>query len=312
MRHSVTSVIVCMVSLFLPLPIRAEIPCDAVANPVVCAFLNRYVDELQHWSRKDVPLSQKMYDDKFVILDGALENLSQVTDITQFSLVRYDHKAYEASWRNGDNTLLRVAFPIQYELLLGMTQQEIEKKLYDNIHSAQTVPLMAIPPDIALDTLSMGLFRSAPMAHYQIPELNNCVYYCTDEEHRLRYVDDTTHLDYTVANLFHCGLGKHIIMQVTQNLYGFNQKHFTISLEQWLSYCRENALESYVAIEEQNDQSMKVLIVAESVQLGYNHILSVMVPVKKGGIADKEVIAVRLNAFIPTHNVATLYKEYTR
>ena len=75
MRHSVTSVIVCMVSLFLPLPIRAEIPCDAVANPVVCAFLNRYVDELQHWSRKDVPLSQKMYDDKFVILDGALENL---------------------------------------------------------------------------------------------------------------------------------------------------------------------------------------------------------------------------------------------
>ena len=57
---------------------------------------------------------------------------------------------------------------------------------------------------------------------------------------------------------------------------------------------------------------MKVLIVAESVQLGYNHILSAIVPVKKGGIADKEVIAVKLNAFIPTHNVATLYQEYTR
>ena len=159
MRHSFSSFIWCMVSLFLSLPIRAEVSCDAVANPVVCAFLNRYIDELQHWNRADVPLSQKMYDDKFVILDGALENLSQVTDITQFSLVRYDHKAYEASWRNGDNTLLRVAFPIQYELLLGMTQQEIENKLYDYIRSAQMVTLMAIPSDIALDTLLWHIIR---------------------------------------------------------------------------------------------------------------------------------------------------------
>ena len=106
-----------------------DLPCDNESHPQICAFLNRYITELEQWNEPNISQPQKMRDDKFILLEGALENLSQVNDSTSFSLVRYDNKAYEASWANGQDLLLRVAFPIQYELILGMPQIEIEQHL---------------------------------------------------------------------------------------------------------------------------------------------------------------------------------------
>ena len=118
-----TFILCCLVCFSLQFSLAEIIPCNVDAEPVVCAFLNRYLSELQNWHSKEVSLEQKMYDDKFVILDGNLDNISLFTDSTSFSLIRYSDKAYEAQWNNGDVVLLRVGFPIQYDLFLGKNQQ---------------------------------------------------------------------------------------------------------------------------------------------------------------------------------------------
>jgi hypothetical protein len=252
---------------------------------------------------------QKMQDDKFILLEGALENLNQVNDSTSFSLVRYDNKAYEASWANGQDLLLRVAFPIQYELILGMRQIEIEQHLQEYIMSA---PQRNVPKDgdIQLDSIAPNVYRTAPKQHYHIQSLNNSQYFQRTEDGKLRLIGDSAKIEYTIANLFQNGLEKTYILQVSQSIYGFKHLDYTISLQQWLNYCALEHLTCYVAIEGTSDEAIQVLIVAENIDLAYNHLLSVLIPRKALGDVSGTLL-VKLNAFIPTHNITDLYEQYT-
>lgn len=286
-----------------------DLPCDTEDHPQVCAFLNRYISELEQWNESNVSLFQKMRDDKFVLLDGSLENLSEVNDSTSFSLVRYDNKAYEASWSNGRNLLLRVAFPIQYELILGMPQIEIEQHLQDYILSAPKRDCKKYS-DIKVDSIAPNIYRSAPRQHYQILSLNNCQYFYKNTKCELQLIGDTSQAEYMIANLFQDGLEREYLMQVSQSIYGFKHLDYTIGLQQWLNYCDSEHLTCYVGIEGETDEALQVLIVAENTDLAYNHMLSVFVP-KTALRGVSGILPVKLNAFIPTHNISNLYEQYS-
>ena len=308
LRHRVI-----LVSLFLLLPFYVgaiELPCDFISHPRICAFLYRYIEELYQWSEPNVSLLQKMRDDKFIVLDGQLEAINDCTDSTSFSLVRHDNKAYEAIWNNGKDTLLHVAFPIQYELILGMPQVEIEQHLQEYIVSA---PLRkdADYGTIAIDSIAHDIYRSTPKQYYQLPALNNCLYFCKHANDSISLICDTTLVDYTIANLFQDGLSKEYLMQVSQGVYGFKRLNYTISLQQWINYCASERLTCYVAIEEETADSIQVLIVAENSDLAYNHLLSILVPRNVIG-RETGSLLVKLNAFIPTHNITDLYEQYNK
>lgn len=308
MAHARVYIIgVCL--LFSSFARAIDLPCDNTDHPQICAFLNRYISELEQWNEPNISLLQKMRDDKFILLEGALENLSQVNDSTSFSLVRYDNKAYEASWTNGNNLLLRVAFPIQYELILGMPQIEIEQHLQEYMMSA---PQRNVPKDgdIQLDSIAPNVYRSVPKQHYHIQSLNNSQYFQRTEDGKLELIRDSAKIEYTIANLFQNGLEKNYLLQVSQSVYGFKHLDYTISLQQWLNYCIAEHLTCYVAIEGTSDEAIQVLIVAENIDLAYNHLLSVLIPRKALGDVSGTLL-VKLNAFIPTHNITDLYEQYT-
>lgn len=301
-----------IIGVCLLFPIYAgaiDLPCDNTTHPQVCAFLNRYISELLRWNEPNVSVYQKMRDDKFVILNGSLESIKQCTDTTAFSLKRYNNKAYEIVWNNGDDTLMHVAFPIQYELILGMPQIEIEQHLQEYIIAAPNRQEQ-LTADFQLDSVAPGIYRSAPRQHYQIPALNNSRYFVTSQSGGTQLICDTAYLDYTIANLFQDGLNSTCLMQVSQSIYGFKHLDYTISLQQWLNYCAAERMISYVAIESVTEETVQVLVVAENTDLAYNHLLSVLVPrnILEG---QTGTLLVRLNAFIPTHNITDLYEQYS-
>ena len=122
--------------LLLGLSVRAAgMPC-ATDHPQICDFLDRYIASLRAWNEPNVSVYQKMYDDKFVVLTGSIEALDAATETTAFTLRRYDDKAYEVTWANGADTLLRATFPISYELILGLSLPEIEKQMPSRIAAA--------------------------------------------------------------------------------------------------------------------------------------------------------------------------------
>lgn len=286
-----------------------DLPCDDDNHPQICAFLNRYISELQKWNEPNVSMAQKMRDDKFVILEGSLENLNRVNESTSFSLVRYENKAYEVTWSNQNTTLLSVAFPIQYELILGMPQNEIEQHMQEYISLAsQRVKSSVV--EIQVDSVAPNLYCSRPKRHYQIPAINDCRYFSKNEEGKLCLINDTAQIEYTVANIFQDGMDKKYLMQVEQSIYGFKHLNYAISLSQWLNYCELEQLTCYVAVEAETDKDVQVLIVAENTDLAYNHLLSVIIPKNILGETHGSML-VKMNAFIPTHNITDLYEQYT-
>jgi hypothetical protein len=79
-----------------------------------------------------------------------------------------------------------------------------------------------------------------------------------------------------------------------------------LHLNNWiLNHCLKNLLRNL----RHNNVSNKALFIAQSPDLGFNHVLSLVIPYDFV-INKKCVIKATLNAYIPTQNVAELYKQY--
>jgi hypothetical protein len=122
-------------------------------------------------------------------------------------------------------------------------------------------------------------------------------------------VFDSDHLAYSSANLFH-GLipDADYRMYVEQSIYGMTTINYSIKLSQWLNYCAEWGLKVFFAVEEEREDGILALIIAQSKDLGYHHLLSVVIPDKF--VDDQNaVLKVRLTPYIPIHNIKDLYQE---
>lgn len=269
-------------------------------------FLERYFLELYCWKDK-LTLNQKIHDDKVIFSQGSVADLKYVSENTPFSISRVENKFYQVSWSDNGRTIIDVAFPIQYELLLGMPQVEIEKTMYDLIVSA---PLSSPSDSIGeLELVKDNIYRTVPAKHYQLESLNTCTYYYNDGS-ETTLVLDSINKDYSAINIFHNLTECSNPMAVEQSLYGFKKTEYTVTLQQWLNYCNSAKLTVYTAIEEEYEDGYKILLVAESADMGCNHLLSVIVP-KNFLERPTAELKVKMNAFIPTHNVKNLYQQYT-
>ena len=303
-------VVLIFLTLWLSTSLRAiELPCYSDFYPEVCTFLNRYINELQDWQPTEISLQQKMRDDKFIILSGDIHNMDKVDSTCECSVLRYGDKAYEVIWKKGNATILRVAFPVQYELLLGLTKKEIEPTLDSLIWSADTCE--SVVEEIhTLDSVAPNIYQVNGGEHYaSIKALSTNRYVQRDSAGVMDYVADADYMNHTINNIFQKKITRDYVIQVSQNLYGFEKKHYTISLHRWIDYCQAANLKSYVAIEAETEDMLKVFVIAENKTLNYNHLLLAYIP-KDFLNNPTAIFNASINAFIPTHNVSNLYEEY--
>ena len=281
---------------------------DAASYPhqVVMDFLERYFG-------KDLPamrqttLEHKMADDKVYFRKGKMSDLRQIADTMSFSIDLLD-RYYEVRWLKQNDPFVTIVFPAQYDLLLGMEKDEAQNRLKDAILAA---PKRMSPEKVPfyLKMMDDGIWQSKA-EYFELESLNDAVYYNKVREDFLP-VFDSAHLEYSVANLFH-GLIADVDfrMYVEQSVYGMKTIDYTLSLQQWLNYCAQLGMKVFFAVEEQREDGLQAIVIAKSRELGFNHLLSVVIPDKF--ITDKNaVLKVRLSPYIPTHNVKDLYRRET-
>lgn len=275
-------------------------------SPVVCDFVERYLLELYTITDKALAF-RKMEDDKFVFIKGDLSTVKLVNENTQFSLNRLDDKYYEASWTDKGQEFLVVSFPIQYELLLGMPQIEIDKNVYEDILRLKDVAIPVVKQP-QMKQLKNDVYQTVPSKSYFIESLNNSTYYRKKGDDYELLVD-TAYLDYSILNLLREPSDKQNPMLMEQRVYGFKDLNWTVSLQQWIKYCKLNDYTVYAAVEEVYSTSSKILMIAECKDLGYNHVLSVIVP---HNFMDNASVALqaKISAYIPTHNLKDLYQQH--
>ena len=116
--------------LFSP-EMKGAVPPNKV---VVMDFLERYFGK-ELPSQRQTTRENKMADDKVYFRKGKPSDLYQVTDSMPFSINLLDHY-YEVKWMKADETFVSIVFPAQYDLLLGMQQEEAQNRLKEAIFAA--------------------------------------------------------------------------------------------------------------------------------------------------------------------------------
>ena len=270
---------------------------------VVMDFLERYFNDLP--STKQTTVLTKMADDKVYFRKGKPSDLNLVCDTMPFSINLLD-RYYEVKWMKAEEPFVTIVFPAQYDLLLGIEKDKASQQFKDAILAApQRSEVETIPSNLELmgDSLYQSISDTLELA-----SLSNALYYNKVRED-YHPVFDNDHLAYSSANLFH-GLipDADYRMYVEQSIYGMTTINYSIKLSQWLNYCAEWGLKVFFAVEEEREDGILALIIAQSKELGYHHLLSVVIPDKF--IDDQNaVLKVRLTPYIPIHNIKDLYQE---
>lgn len=267
---------------------------------VVMDFLERYFSELPKTGAEAA-----MAEDKVYFRKGKLSDLSQICDTMPFSISLHD-KYYEVNWLREADPFVTIVFPAQYELLSGQKKDEAMDKFKEAIFAApQREEVVITPSD--LQHVSDSLYTSKGDT-LLLASLTDALYYNKVRENFIP-VFDKNHLDFSSANLFHGLINKSDYrMYVEQSVFGMKTVDYIISLDQWLNYCAEWGLKVFFAVEEVREDGVLGLIIAKSEELGYHHLLSVIIPDKF--INDpKAVLKARITPYIPIHNVKDLYKK---
>lgn len=279
---------------------------------VVYDFLERYLYELDSLESKGINTLQKIKDDKVLFFAGSYSSAKEITTEMIFSIKTVEDKSYEVSWSDSKgNIVLGLLFPMQYELILGKSKNVIESELKSEIMNSVSYVSDNNYTDKGLEALTNGYYTSKYNKHYYLNDLNTATYYIKDSIGTYSPLFHDSDKWNSAANLLQ-GVIKEVSgykLFVKQNLYGFKYETYTIPLEKWIGYCKEMQMITYFAIEEEREDGIKALVIAQSQNLGFNHVLSLVIPFDF--VTNKKcVIKATLNAYIPTQNVAELYKQY--
>ena len=274
-----------------------------VYNTTICNFIERYVNECLNWDKPNYPLFEKMIDDRVALLEGDINSFLTLSDTCRFSLTRYENKFYEAAWSDTDKTV-RMIFPIKYELILGKTKKQLEQELETHIlHSIDTST--TILPTLQSQSDSME-FHSVPEQHYQITELTNTTYF-KKEGNDYCLILDTLKTGLSLRNILLIPSEYNPNINVIQQIYGFKQTEYIVTLWQWLAYCKNANISLYVAVKE-DEKEYKVTVIAENKDLAYNHLIKFIVP--NDFITNQNKIwHMQITAYIPTHNLKNMYQQ---
>lgn len=277
---------------------------------VVYDFLERYLFEVDSLQSRGENIDLRLHDDKVFFRVGSASTAKRLTPDMTFSVSKTDDKFYEVLWTDTlGNAVLDVAFPMQYELLLGKPKVAIEKEFKDE--------LLAIKDSVIVRPFASNLVAaedscqmSEPQTHYYVESMNDATYYSSRTGTMLPVFSGSDKW-HSAANLFQ-GVIEQIGARrlfVEQNLYGFQKTHYTISLAQWIRYCHQMQMTVYFAIEEEREDGLKCLLIAQNKDLGFNHMLSIIMP--DDFVSNQNcTIKATLNAYIPTQNIKNLYQQY--
>ena len=272
---------------------------------VVMDFLERYFTELEKYDVQSQKI--RMYDDKVFFTDGNIGNLKQISDTMPLSIsCREQH--FFVKWTNNGQPFISIVFPAQFELIMGLNQDEAKKRFKSMVLDAIPVDYEQFIPEYECLSIINDSISSFQTNYFELESLNDASYYHkNDGEWEPLY--DPIYPEYSAANLLRGQIDSvDYQMHIEQSVYGGEIISYDIKLSQWLNYCKEQDYQVYFAIEEVREDGMLAIVVAHCQELNYNHLASVLIP-NDFVIKPQTVLKAKITPFIPTHNVKNLYQQ---
>lgn len=289
-----------LLALFLfAIPSRGEETFDC--QQVIYNFLVRYVNDLRIGTVDNISPEQKMKSDKVMTIYGNYRLLPESWEELDLSVLYYENRGYEAVWKLRRDTLWHIIFPNSYELILGKTRYELEIMLRDDIMNTLT-EYEYVNDSVSIMPISDSIYVSQKNKVYLSKKMSTTAYYKFNTEGRLELLRDVFYPKQLAINLCQFPLFRDLLLSITQNIYD-STRSYTLPLAKWLSYCQQQECVIYVGVETEGKELLKMLVICENKSLGYNHMLSVLFPIRDGSLIICNPINVSLTAYIPTYNI---------
>ena len=278
---------------------------------VIYDFLERYLYKLDSLENANPVMLKRFSDDKVVFMKGDAGVAKNISPQNPFSVKLVEDKFYEAIWSDSSqNEILHIVFPVNYELILGMSKNKIEKMMKCKLLSMPDFFVMDESSDIDVVEYEKNIYIPENRRFLDIEDLNTNIYFSKTPANKFQPIYNSGNLAYSAVNLLQGIISNcnDYRFSIYQNMYDFKYEEYTIKLSQWLNYCKEINATVYTGIEEEREDGVKLLVLVQSHDLGFRHMLSVILP---WNFVDKPntTLKAKLHAFIPIHNVTTIYYE---
>lgn len=285
-------------------------------------FIERYLLELYLIDDSTQRL-RMMTEDKVKLSFPAYSNgtiREQITrllaaDTANFSLsISQNDTNYSISLNDAQRTLLAMTFPVQYELLLGGNKKEIENTLFDELLSyKEPIPVgkttLSAEQGKLLEKVDDNIYRSAGMT-YIIDSMNSDCFYRRLSNNSYEPIADSKHPEASMHNLILLLTEQNVKVEITQMLYGYKKLSFDTTLGKFISYCQEKGCATYVGIEEISTEKISGTIILHNQAYGYCHQAYFNCSLALIDNPKNETMQIVLYAYVPTHNIETLFFEH--
>ena len=274
-------------------------------------FLERYF-LLLNYPPADHSVKHMLRDDRFKFVYGTMATVATLHPGDGFGYST-DDKIYVATWTRGGQELLTVTFPMEYQLLMGVSKSEAEDGFEYELTRQQRTEWQLAEPDVAALTPSpQPFYYTCEGGWYLRKGISANTYYCRKSGQRYQLVNDVSHPAETAANMMLSGaLAGDYRLDVTQVLYGFKNKQFSVPLRQWIAMCESTGCTLYFGIESVDHEAVCASVFAVNEQEYYNHVMSVTIPLS---VIDNRqgTIKARLHTYVPMHNALMLTRDHSK
>ena len=246
------------------------------------------------------------------------------------SITNQDDQLYIVNWKQGENDIVTIGIPIEYELLNNDNRRNIEKSYILQLESHSTKDRNKKYEDISEDNLKIygteGLFVFEGDSHI-LPELNQNVYYVlktiyerkdTVKNNQLMDVVleavvptiliEKEHPAESFANLMLGNDPKLPDVQLAMDFHlsDYHRRQVVIPLRQLKDFCEEQGDRIFFASSGNIKGSTRGMLFIHNPVKGYNHLFSISIPTDQI-TSSQPVVQAAVYLFIPPIDKSHLF-----
>ncbi len=251
---------------------------------------------------------------KVTFVKGDSKSLIHITPDVPCTLDQIERKGYRVTWTTAEGDVV-VSLPADYQLLNSAEARELEEIMARDL---PRTPQQDITHYI-IERMCQTAERSRASDNTMLLSYGNYLSdRITSDVTVTRQHDGSYTTQYaaslplrSVRNLLLTGASQtQLSLHLTMDRYGYKTTAMQITLQQFLRYCLQENCTLYVGIKQHNDTHVTATLFALNKNMGYNHMLSVTIPLTVL-TCESNVISGRLYSYIPLQDVADSFFNTT-
>lgn len=263
-------------------------------------FLERYLLE-RNASPTDREEGTKMQWDRVYFSVGSPATALRIDSTAEYNANYYELKVYRVAWSVNGKTVLRMTFDMDYQLMSGCTEIELETNFMRSLSRFETSKINR-QQNIRFPEKDTEFIRKGD---YFISSFIRDDQYYTKKEGEWELVRSTKRPMHSVANIMlDTNSNDSIHLKVIMDQYGYKKDTLMSTYRQFIQLCAKEGCIPYYGLKDKGNDTYSSTVFLVNRQGGYLHMLNAIIPLSVIDKPEETIIEGRLYTYIPLFNLS--------